>query len=274
MLRKMYKKLKAVLLADSKLLCDRKERNLINKPFEFRGTNGRAILLIHGWTSTPYEVRKLGKYLNENGFTVSAPLLRGHGTVPKDLEKVKWTDWIKDITIAYNKLKKDYSQVYVIGTSLGANLAVILAKNKPSVSGLVLMAMPYKIRIERTMVLLAKLMSLFEKYNKKFYPPTFGVSTTMTRVISYQTYPISSAFEAFIPVKISRRILPKITQPCLVIQSSSDHVVARKNLEQIYASLGSKIKEKKHIKRAYHTFISDSKNGRVFKDILDFINRN
>jgi carboxylesterase len=273
MVKNIYKKVKSVLFADPDLLY-KEERHLANRPFYFSGTNSKAVLLIHGWTSTPYEVRRLGVYLNENGYTVSSPLLKGHGTVPKDLENVHWTDWIHDITEAYDTLKKNHKKVFVTGTSIGANLAVILAKNKPDVAGLVLMAMPYKLRFERTAIFLAKLLNAFKSYNKKYYPPTFGVSTSITRVISYQTYPIQSAIETFELIRVARNILSRISQPCFVLQSTSDHIAAKGSLEKIYEKIKSKAKKKKYVKRAYHTFISDIKNKEVFEDILNFLEEN
>lgn len=269
----IYKKVKSVLFADPRLLF-REERSLTNKPFYFPGKNGKAVLLIHGWTSTPYEIRRLGMYLNENGYTVSGPMLKGHGTIPKDLENIQWEDWIYDISKSYEELKKTHDKIYIGGTSIGANLAVILAKNKPDISGLILMAMPYKIRLERMTVFFAKFLSLFGRYNKKFYPPTFGVATTITRLIAYQSYPISSALETFKLIRVSRNELNKIKQPSLIMQSTSDHIVARHNLENIYKKIGSKIKKKKYIRRAYHTFISDIKNEGVFKEISNFIREN
>jgi len=272
-IKKILRKKENSLLANPWLFY-KKDQYLLNKPFYFEGRNHKAVILIHGWTSVPYEVRRLGKFLNKKGYTVSAPLLHGHGTVPKDLEKTRWTDWLQDITKTYNKLKKTHSKIYVVGTSIGANLAVILAKNKSDISGLVLMAMPYKIRLEKAVLFFAKFLALFKKYNKKFYPPTFGVATSITRLISYQTYPIKSAFEAFVLIKISRKELPKITQPCFMMQSSSDHIVTKKSLEKIYAAIGSKIKKKKYIKKAYHTFITDIKNENVFQEILEFLQHN
>lgn len=270
---KMMKKAKSVVFRDPIKLY-KEEMALTNQPFYFPGENGRAALLIHGWTSTPYEVRRLGTYLNENGYTASAPILSGHGTVPKDLEKVDWKDWLADVTRAYDELKKTHEKVYVAGTSIGASLAVILAKNRPDVSGLVLMAMPYKIKFECLAVSVAKFISLFKKYNDKFYPPTFGLATTITRLIAYQSYPIKSALETFELIKVARKELLKVDQPCFVIQSLSDHVVAKKSLERIYEKIRSKVKQKKYIKRAYHTFISDIKNEGVFEEILNFLDEN
>lgn len=273
MVKKIYNKVKGVIFSDPKILY-KEEYALTDKPFYFSGDNKKAVLLIHGWTSVPYEVRRLGKYLNENGYTVSGPMLKGHGTVPKNLENVKWEDWMNDIMKAYEDLAKSHQKIFVAGTSIGANLSVMLAKNKLEIAGIILMAMPYNVKAEKLTVPIAKIASYFKKYNKKFYPPTFGASSTVTRLISYQTYPIKSALETFKLIKISRQELPKINQPCLILQSTSDHIVGKNSLELIYNGVSSKIKKKKYIQRAYHTFISDIKNEHVFQDILEFIEKN
>lgn len=273
MVNRIYKKVKSILFADPELLY-REELHLTNQPFEFSGNNKKAVLLIHGWTSTPYEVRRLGVYLHENGYTVQAPVLTGHGTIPKDLEEVKWREWLNDVRYSYHELKKSHEKVYIAGTSIGSCLALVLAEECPEISGLILMATPYKIRVEKISVFFAYLMSLFKTYNKKFYPPTFGLATTITRLIAYQSYPIKSALETFDLVKRARKNLSCVNQPCLIMQSTSDHVVAKNSIEEIYNHIGSQKKEKKYIKRAYHTFISDIKNEGVFEDILNFINRN
>lgn len=273
MVKSIYKKVKSIIFANPRELFE-KERDLVDKPFYFEGSNEEAILLIHGWTSVSYEVRRLGKYLNENGYTASGPMLRGHGTVPENLKEVKWEDWLADIREEYAKLKKTHKKVYVAGTSIGSNLAIMLAKENPEIAGLVLMATPYRIKFEQISIPFGKIVGKFKEYNRKYYPPFFGSRRTITRVISYQTYPLKSAIEAFELVKASREVLGEISQPTFLIQSLSDHIVSKNSLMEIYDRISSKIKMKKYIKRAYHTFISDIKNEGVFEDILNFIKEN
>ena len=272
---KAASKAKSILFADPKLLY-KEERHLVNQPFLFEGgTKDKGVLLVHGWTSTPYEVRRLGKFLNENGYTVYGLMLTGHGTVPKDLEDVEYTEWIKDIKEGYDKLKLTCSKVYVGGTSIGANLALILAEQEKDLSGIILMATPYKMRMEKAALFFAKLLlHLKKKYRKKFYPPTFGVATTITRLISYQSYPVQSVLEAFKLVQEARKNLGGVKQPCLLLQSTHDHIVSKNSMEKIYEQIGSEIKKKSYIEKAYHTFISDIKNEHVFEEILDFIEKN
>jgi carboxylesterase len=273
MVKKILKSFKSVLFADPDLLY-KEERYLVNQPFYFKGTNGKAVLLVHGWTSTPYEVRRLGKYLNENGYTIYAPQLKGHGTVPKDLENVRWNDWLLDLKKAHTFLKAETDEIYVAGTSIGANLAILLAAEISDISGLILMAMPYRIKFEKTVLLIAKFLKVFKNYTKKHYPPTFGVSRTITRLISYQTYPIESALEVQRLIERSRESLHEINQPCFIIQSAHDHIAQEDSLEKIYRQINSKIKKKEYVQKAYHTFISDIKNGHIFENILKFLNEN
>jgi esterase/lipase len=58
------------------------------------------------------------------------------------------------------------------------------------------------------------------------------------------------------------------------MQSSIDHIVAKGSLEKIYNKISSVVKKKKYIEKAYHTFISDTRNENVFEDILHFLDEN
>ncbi|MDO8529457.1 MAG: alpha/beta fold hydrolase [bacterium] len=233
---------RSVILEDPKYLYE-KEKDLLNQPFYFEGINRKGVLLIHGWTTTPYEVRRLGRYLNENGYTVFAPLLRGHGTVPKDLEGIKWKDWLEDAEKAYQKLRENCQKVYIGGTSIGSCLAILLSEKNPETAGLLLMAPPYKIKLEKFVIFFAKILKKIKNYNKKYYPPTSGGKYTITRLISYQTYSITSAMETLKLIAEARQKVPSIFQPCFLIQSSSDHIISKKSAEEIYASIKSKVKK-------------------------------
>lgn len=236
--------------ADPKVLM-KEQQVLLNKPFFFEGTNGRAVLLVHGWTSTSYEVRRLGEFLHLKGYTVYGPLLSGHGTSHTDLVGKTAQGWIDDVKEAHTKLKKNHQQVFVGGTSIGGSLAMILAQEGFDVSGLILMATPYEFRFERFSYWATKLASKFKKYNRKFYPPTFGSRTTVTRLISYQKYPYDSVFEAYKLIQKSRDDLEKVVVPCFILQSSHDHIIRDYSIDKIYSGISSKIKKKKLVDKTY-----------------------
>ena len=54
------------------------------QPFTFKGGK-KAVLLLHGFTGNTADVRMLGRYLNEKGYTCHAPQYKGHGVPPEEL---------------------------------------------------------------------------------------------------------------------------------------------------------------------------------------------
>src|SRR4030042_1941254 len=96
------------------------EKNNQSKSIFLKGDNEIGILLLHGWTSPPDELLPMAKYLNSFGYTIYAPLLRGHGTRPEDLERVRWKDWLEDAREALRELEKKSTKIFVGGISMGA----------------------------------------------------------------------------------------------------------------------------------------------------------
>ncbi len=67
-----------------------------NYPFLLTPThsNQQGILLVHGFTATPREMRTLAEYLLKRNFTVLAIRLPGHGTTPEELASCQFEDWL------------------------------------------------------------------------------------------------------------------------------------------------------------------------------------
>ncbi len=84
-----------------------------------------AVLLLHGFTSTPWETRPVAEALSRAGFATRAPLLPGHGTNPDALAKVTWADWLRCAEIELDALIASHKHVVIAGFSLGALLAIV-----------------------------------------------------------------------------------------------------------------------------------------------------
>ena len=117
-----------------------------------------GVLLLHGLTGSPAEMRLLGESLAEAGFTVLAVRLPGHGTIPEDLERMTAGDWLSAAMDGYAVLASDarVRRIAVVGHSMGALLALMLASLR-DVSKVVSVAAPIVIRKERGLSLLPNL---------------------------------------------------------------------------------------------------------------------
>ena len=98
-----------------------------------------GVLLVHGFTGTPASMRPWAHYLNERGYTVSVPLIPGHGTTWHDLNHVKWQEWPARVESELRKLRERCSKVFICALSMGGgNSLYVTAKNQNLVDGLIL----------------------------------------------------------------------------------------------------------------------------------------
>ncbi len=126
-----------------------------NAPFELKpaaaASSGhkksyrRGVLLTHGLTDSPYFMRHLAAFFQENGFRVMAVLLPGHGTQPGDLLEVSWHEWAKTVAYGADRLAGEVDEVYLAGYSAGGTLSVFQCLRDDRVRGLFLFSPAFKI---------------------------------------------------------------------------------------------------------------------------------
>lgn len=99
---------------------------------EGRGERAETgVLLIHGLTGTPNEMRILARGLNNAGFTVYAVQLAGHCGTLNDLLESTWQEWLASVRAGADKLMVKVKKLIVGGLSMGAVLALALATERP-----------------------------------------------------------------------------------------------------------------------------------------------
>jgi len=246
----------------------KENNNFKGSSFFLKGANEVGILLLHGWTSSPDELLPLAKYLHSFGWTVSAPLLRGHGTKPEDLKNITWQDWLAQSREELEKLKKNYKKIFVGGISMGGDLALLISDDE-SVTGIFTMGAAMRYRFHSLAKISLFFMGLTKEYRRKYYPPWIREKMGDRQVYPY--YPIRNAKEVVRLAEAARRFLPRVTKPILVMQSTSDHLVSKSSPRIIMENVKSKSKEVFWIKDAYHVFVKERK---VWKKILQFISSN
>jgi carboxylesterase len=96
-----------------------------------------AVLLLHGLSSSPLELRYLARYLNGRGFTVRVPMLTGYsvGSPAGSMEQ-----WIDIALREFDLLAQGYRHVSIGGLSMGATLALRIARERPQACSLALLS--------------------------------------------------------------------------------------------------------------------------------------
>ncbi|MEK6907320.1 MAG: alpha/beta fold hydrolase [Nanoarchaeota archaeon] len=202
--------------------------------------NGQdAILLIHGLTANPNSVREMANYLYQRGYTVYAPVIKGHGTSVFDLEKTNYLDWRKSAEDAYYKLAKNHKKIYVVGTSLGGLLSLDIASNH-EVSGLIVVNTPMEINSD--LIELLPLIYLVSPYNIRglFSLEELPIATELKL---YDTLPLKSVAQLKSYLEFVKPQLKKINSPIFVVQSSKDDIVKPESAMIILNNVNSSVKE-------------------------------
>lgn len=106
-----------------------------------RGSNGRAVLVLHGFNDTPQSVAYLCGRLHGAGYSVHAPRLPGHGGSLREMaNNARAGAWRAHVADALVALRRDHDAVYLCGQSMGGALALLQAVDTPDVAALVLLA--------------------------------------------------------------------------------------------------------------------------------------
>ena len=92
-----------------------------------------TVVLIHGFTGSPLELRPVAEALQAEGYGVEAPLLAGHGTCVDDLMSIQPSQWMEQIDFLIDQLVQRGQRVVVGGLSLGSILALQAGLRWPTV---------------------------------------------------------------------------------------------------------------------------------------------
>ena len=87
--------------------------------FRLPGSGRKGIVLIHGLTGSPVEMKFLARQLHARGMTVHAPTLAGHGSTKEDLVASTYEDWVSTIRLAIREMAPQVDEVYVAGVCVG-----------------------------------------------------------------------------------------------------------------------------------------------------------
>ena len=266
--------------------------------FFLQGSRDEGILLVHGYTGAPAEMRMLGNFLQEEGgYTVLGVCLAGHCKTAEALEQTTWPDWYEAVEEGVKELHRHCRHIYIAGQSMGGLLAIKAAaefsptdsseewfinghREEPaenrakdcSVEKLILLATPVFLQDWR--IPFVKLLRYFiprlhtgqHSYN---VPEEY-----MQGYTEMPTKPVPSLLELIELCK--EEYLEKIKIPTLIVQGKADHTVKVKSATYLYEHLKCVPETQKEIlwlPEARHVVTLDDARETVYEKCLEFFER-
>ena len=233
------------------------------------GTEG--VLLIHGFTGMPPEMRLLAESLQQAGYSALCPRLAGHGTSPEDMERTHAEDWYNSVLDGYFLLRGFCRRVAVIGHSLGALLALRLTTEQ-KVYAAVSLAAPIYIAEERGLADLPPREASVGKFYPKLRPRLQDVPASCQTAykIAYKKMPLLSVHELVDFMKTTEAFLPKVQVPLLLFHGRHDHTARKESATYIYQHVASRQKEM-HYVEAGHMLMLENAREEIFRQTVTFL---
>ena len=237
------------------------------KAFTLEGGK-RAVLLLHGFTGSTKDVKRLGQYLQKRGYTCHAPMYRGHGVTPEELLLTSPTEWWQDVVDGYNHLKNlGYEEIAVAGISLGGVFSLKVAEEFP-VKAVVSMCAPIKRNSTD---------GLFDRvYNyAKIYKSFEGKSKE--EIVEELEALKNTNSESFNEVQEITEMtydgLQHINSPTLVLQGSLDDEIYQTSASYIHETVETDEKEIIWYKESGHIITVGKEKEKVCEDVYEFLNQ-
>jgi len=237
------------------------------EPFLLPGGK-RGVLLLHGFTGTPAEMRLLGEHLHRYGFTVLAPRLAGHGSNVKLLEHCLWPDWFQSAADGYWLLQDLCEHVSVAGLSMGGILALLLAAHY-DIEAAVTMSAPIHIQTHGIELLPPK-KECFGKFVPKGRRHFFGEAERYS--IAYKATPAAAVHELLGVIQAACGAMMNLKQRLLIVQSKNDHTVRPDSADFLYEhAVNALYREKFMLQTSGHIVTLDEEREKVFMKIVNFL---
>lgn len=243
----------------------------------YPGTNGQAVLFIHGFGGKPAMLGFLFKYLNRKGYTVYSPILLGHDNF-ENLDKYRPEDWITQAEGFFTEIKKKHEKVFLIGASFGGNICINLAgKFAKEIKGVLLLETPIFFNFKIALIL-------------KIFLPIFeflNISRiSKNRFVYRSRYAKDGHSVEFLPIKAVGEVyrfikneakghVAKVSAPIYIFQGEKSDLIRKKSASFIFDNVKSMIKKVEFLPIDNHDFdLFDEKDRIIMMEkMYDFMSK-
>ncbi len=187
------------------------------------------VIMIHGILESPRQFLRFAQAMKEVGCSYDVISLPGHGGTGEEFAKSNRAQWEREVQRKVKCYKTRYSDIVLIGHSMGGLLAMQAYEwNTDVVKSLILIATPLRVRVKPHMVLdgWKVIMHHVEQDDLGAFYAREAIGVGRGSVGLYYKW-IPRYLELFVMVRQARKRVSNIKVPVLVIQSKRDEFVSK-----------------------------------------------
>jgi carboxylesterase len=251
-----------------------------DRSFRIMGESGKGVMLIHGLTGAPQEMKSVGRVLHKRGFSLSGPMLAGHGGTEADLLKTDWRDWVDSAKQAYLDFAKEVDEVYVAGICAGGAIGLELCAEFPQIRGAAVYSMLFeydgwnmpKITLGAPVIQAVANLPLLRRLSF-VQPHPYGFKDERLRGLAENAIqslipgaldrmPLGCMYQLYRLARHVEKIGPDVKAPVLIAHAQEDDMANPRNAYRLQRALGG-FSEVMMLQDSYHMIHVDRENARL-----------
>lgn len=247
--------------------------------------DSHGVLLLHGLSSSPLEMRFLARALHREGFSVSAPVIDGYS---QDPDAPDMQHWIDGAVQAFDKLAATCRHVSVCGLSMGATLALAVVHARPAARALALLSTTldydgWAIPWYRFLLDWVYYTPMRHRWRYRESAP-FGLKNEALRAkvarsmantdfseIGPSTMSMPALHEANRLCRYVKRILPAVRSDLLLVHAIDDETASPKNARLVSDQVQSVFRRTIYLDDSYHMITVDNEREIVARETVVFL---
>jgi carboxylesterase len=245
-----------------------------SQPFYFDAGGAAAVLCVHGFTGTPYEMRGVGAALAEAGITARGIRLPGHENC-EAMTHITRHAWRAAVRDAFFELRERHATVGLAGLSMGGVLSLDLAATPGlRVDALASLAAPMFLYGWQARLLLPYVTQTPLGTRMRWVktsPGNIRDPEAQARHPSLRWCTVDAVNELRLLIGETRRKLPAIHAPLHIQHATRDTTALVASADIVYNRAGSRHKEKIILPESHHIITVDVEHRQVLKDVVRFM---
>ena len=245
---------------------------------EFYNDSTVCILIFHGLSATPFDMKYLAESFSKRGYDVFVPIIPYHGMSFDHLLQLKdpteLYEWGKELIF---QKKQEYDKLIVLGFSLGAGMTFVAETSKPTADAYIGIStggiFSWMLRLFSFVYRFIKIKSIPFSLPSNYDKSLIDNDYLEWKMEHMNKMPMSVLVHAVRHSKHLKKVVKKLVTPVLIINGVKDLTTSKKATTYVVKNASSKIRKGFLVKDGGHLLLNTEFYDIIFEEIITFIHQ-
>ncbi len=249
----------------------KEEAGLHTPQYRQHDTADKLVIFIHGFMGSPDQFDSLQEAVFNEGISCKSVLLPGHGGSTAAFIKSGAADWEQHVQNEIERVRERYSQIYLVGHSMGGLLALNASLQKENkIAGVFLLATPLKVNFSLKAAWARIRLLAYAKDHETKAAYLKAKSVSLNNPLYYPLL-LKPSLQFYAVAHKARKNLPQVSVPVRMIHSKRDETVSANSGRLLLEGLTAAKTDAVALEQSWHAYYPENEQAVIRRKLIDFI---